>query len=47
MLSLDGLPNGLPLVTAAFLLKHFLLTLVCKFVDAFWDLSDFWDFFDL
>lgn len=57
MLSLDGicfLPNGLPVVTAAFMLKHFLLTLVYKCVDTFWNSSDlshlsrfFGVFFDL
>lgn len=31
------LPNGLPVVTVEFLLRHFLLTLVYKSVDIFWD----------
>lgn len=41
MFGICCVPNGLPLVTAEFLLKHFLLTsLVYKCVDTFWDSSD-------
>lgn len=34
------LSGGLPVVTAEFLLRHFLLTLIYKSVDIFWDSSD-------